>query len=361
MTYLAERNYGCRLTLDSTLKGMRIVILENQKLRITVLADKGTDIYEFLYKPLDLDFMWRSPMNLRDPRFFVPSSSSVKWGFWFDYLEGGWQDIIPSAGPSCNYYGADYGLHGESSTIPWDFRVIEDNPEKVSVVFWARMYRSPFYIEKVLSLETDSSVLCIDETVINEGKEPMKFTWGQHPTLGSNFLNENCIIETDAKYLHVTGGLEDERPRFEINAEFKWPMATTMNGDLVDVSKMPPPTNLSADMLYLTGLENGWYAITDQKKGVGFGLSWPLEIYPYLWIWQVAGGAFGYPFYGRNYNMALEPFSSLPGTGVAEAVRNGTAISLEAGGEKKLSMKAVIYEGNGRVNTVTSRGEVIWK
>ncbi len=361
MTYPPERNYGCRLTTDGILKGMRTVVLENQKLRVTVLVDKGTDIYELLYKPLDLDFMWRSPMYLRDPRFFVPSSSSPKWGFWFDYLEGGWQDIIPSAGPACNYYGADFGLHGESSTIPWEFRVIDDDPKKVSVAFWARMYRSPFYIEKTMTLTDDSSILAIDEAVVNEGKEPMKLSWGQHPTLGDNFLNENCIIETDAKKLHVAGGLDDERPRFKVGQEFDWPMATTQKGEKVDVSKMPPRSNLSADMLYLTDLEEGWFAVTDQKKGVGFGLSWPLNVYPFLWIWQVAGGAFGYPFYGRNYNMALEPFSSLPGAGVAEAVRNGTALSLNAGAQVKLNMRAVVYHGNGRVKKVTDKGEVVWK
>ncbi len=129
----------------------------------------------------------------------------------------------------------------------------------------------------------------------------------------------------------------------------------------MDASKIPPISNLSADMLYLTGLEEGWYAVTDQEKGVGFGLSWPLDVYPYLWIWQVAGGAFGYPFYGRNYNMALEPFSSLPGPGVSEAVRNGSAIALNAGEEVKLKMNAVIYHGTGRVKKVTDSGQVIWK
>ena len=32
--YLAERNYGCRLATDGTLKGMRTVVMENKKIRI---------------------------------------------------------------------------------------------------------------------------------------------------------------------------------------------------------------------------------------------------------------------------------------------------------------------------------------
>jgi len=359
--YLAERNYGCRMATDGTLKGMRTVVMENKKIRLTILADKGADIYEFLYKPYDLDFLWRSPMGIRDPRYFVPSSSSEKWGFWFDYLEGGWQDVLPSAGPACNYRGADFGLHGESSTIPWEFRVLEDTPDCISVAFWARMYRTPFYIEKVVTLRGEDSIVDINEKVINEGKEPMEMTWGQHPTFGDNFLNENCVIDTDAKKLHVAGGLQDERPRFELDKTFDWPLATSKIGEKIDVSKVPPRSNETADMLYLSELTEGWFGLTDTKKKLGFGLVWPLKVYPYLWIWQVAGGAFGYPFYGRNYNMALEPFSSLPGPGLTEAARNGTAIKLNAGEEVTLPMKAIVYEGLTGVKKITEAGEVLAK
>lgn len=359
--YLADRNYGCRITSDGMLKGMRTVVMENKVIRLTILVDKGTDIYEFLYKPHDLDFLWRSPMGLRDPRYFVPTSSSEKWGFWFDYFEGGWQDVLPSAGPACNYRGADFGLHGESSTIPWDFKILEDTPDCVSVAFWARMYRSPFYIEKVITLKGEESAVEIKEKVVNEGRETMEMTWGQHPTFGENFLNENCVIETDAKKLHVAGGLQDEKPRFELGKTFDWPMAVTQDGKSVDVSQVPPRSSCSADMLYLSELTEGWYALTDTRKKIGFGLTWPLKVYPYLWIWQVAGGAFGYPFYGRNYNMALEPFSSLPGPGLTEAVRNGTAISLKAGQEVELVMNAVVFEGLVDVKKITPSGEVIAK
>jgi hypothetical protein len=63
----SKRNYGCRITTDLLLNGIRAVVLENEKLRITILVDKGADIYEFLYKPLDIDFMWRSPVELQKP------------------------------------------------------------------------------------------------------------------------------------------------------------------------------------------------------------------------------------------------------------------------------------------------------
>ena len=78
--YTHERNFGCRLT-EYVYKGLRTVTLQNELLRISVLADKGTDIFEFLYKPLDVDFMWRSPNGVRNPATFVPTTHHAKSAF----------------------------------------------------------------------------------------------------------------------------------------------------------------------------------------------------------------------------------------------------------------------------------------
>ena len=55
--YRPQRNWGARV-LEYEYAGMRTVFLENEKLRVGVLADKGTDVFEFNYKPRDVDFVW---------------------------------------------------------------------------------------------------------------------------------------------------------------------------------------------------------------------------------------------------------------------------------------------------------------
>lgn len=47
---------ACTVSDDWTYKGMRVIFLENEYLRIGTLADRGSDIFEFRYKPMDLDF-----------------------------------------------------------------------------------------------------------------------------------------------------------------------------------------------------------------------------------------------------------------------------------------------------------------
>jgi len=85
---------GCRISLDWAFKGMRTIILENECLRIVSLLDKGSDIMEFRYKPLDIDLMWHSPMGYRNPSVFVESGTFTLSSF-LDFYGGGWQDIPP--------------------------------------------------------------------------------------------------------------------------------------------------------------------------------------------------------------------------------------------------------------------------
>ncbi len=360
MSYPRDRNYGCRLTTDGTIKGLRTVVLENQKLRVTVLVDKGTDIIEFLYKPLDVDFMWRSPMPLHNPKHFVPSSGSSQ-GSFYDHYEGGWQEIAPSFGPPSSYKGAEYGLHGEASLLPWDFRVVTDQPECVAVDFWVRLYRSPFYIEKRLTLEANSSVLKIDEYLENEAREPMAVMWGHHPALGGAFLDEHCTIDLGYRKMHTQKVRSFEQQRFAPNSVFDWPMAESASGAMIDVSKMPPPENNTADILYFTEADEAWYAVTNQSREVGFGLVWDIKDFPYLWMWQICHGSYEYPWYGRTYNMALEPVTSPPDHGIDSAVKDQSALLIPPGERISSFTNAVVYTGRGRLKRLSADGVVEWK
>jgi hypothetical protein len=77
-----------------------------------------------------------------------------------------------------------------------------------------------------------------------------------------------------------------------------------------------------------------------------------------VWYWQVARGAYGYPWYGRTYSMALEPWTSWPGEGLAAAMRQGTALRLGAGKTVRTRLCAVLWQGRGPVEWVTPDGPV---
>ena len=96
MHYQDERTHGCRVSDAWTYRGLKTVVMENSLIRVLILADKGADIYSFVHKPTDTEFMWRSPWGVRDPRKFVSSTGSTQ-GMWLDYYEGDGRLRFPMA------------------------------------------------------------------------------------------------------------------------------------------------------------------------------------------------------------------------------------------------------------------------
>jgi hypothetical protein len=163
--YTHERNYACRIT-ESIYRGLHMVTLENEVLRVSILSGKGTDVIEFLHKPTDTDFMWRSPLGVRNPAQYVPTVARSD-GAFLDYYEGGWQECFPSGGNAIEHVGTSFGLHGEVSLLPWDYRIEEDTPDCVAVKFWVRTVRTPFLVEKAVRLRRNQGVLHFAERIVN--------------------------------------------------------------------------------------------------------------------------------------------------------------------------------------------------
>lgn len=92
-----DRNYVSRVNDEYTFRGLRVVVLENELLRVSSLVDKGTDVYELLYKSPEVDFMFVSSRGVRNPSQGLPTNAHPS-GFLHDYWEGGWQEMYPNAG-----------------------------------------------------------------------------------------------------------------------------------------------------------------------------------------------------------------------------------------------------------------------
>ena len=113
--YTYGRKTGCKSLWTTHTGACGTAYLENDAIRVGVLLDKGADIFEFTYKPRDLDFMWQSPIEMRKP--FVATNAMAE-GAFHDYYYGGWQEVLPAAGWATEpYQGVFQGLHGEVSLL----------------------------------------------------------------------------------------------------------------------------------------------------------------------------------------------------------------------------------------------------
>ena len=267
--------------------------------------------------------------------------------------------MFPGGGFPSSYKGADMGLHGEANIVPWDAVIVEDTPEQVAIKCWVRTARTPYYFEKTLTLKTGSPILELDQTLTNEGEETGYCVWGEHIALGPPFLSPDCVIDLPGGTLINHGEQHHPNATLKLGSETPWPFTEDQQGNRVDVSKISPKDARRYDMSYIADMPEGWYAVTNSKLGVGFGVRWPKDVYKFLWYWQCFGGGYGYPFWGRTYNIGLEPFSSWTNQGIADATSNGTVMVLEPGEKVSSNVKAIAYEGSERVSRITEDGEVL--
>lgn len=351
----AYRHFGCRLMDDLHYKVQRALFLENESLRVGVLLDKGADLFQLLHKPSDTDFLWRSPLGLLRPeRAHVSTASST--GVFLDTYHGGWQEILPGGGPAV-YQGAEIGLHGEVTQLGWEMHILEDNPQRVSVRLSVECIRTPLRLERTLSLVSGTATLFIQETLTNLSPSPFELMWGQHPAFGAPFLREGLrlFVPAGRVVMHEPQFLANSR--FQPGAEFDWPAALDLNQQPVDLSWLPGPQAGSGELMYLTDLSGGWFALLDTERELGIGLAWPKEIYPYLWFWQVNGLAAGYPWWDRVYVTALEPWSSMPNS-LDKAIAAKTTLSLKGGEQIELEMSVPVITGRKRVQSINLYGEI---
>ena len=342
--YRKQRNYGCRIHDQYTFMGMRTVVLENELLRVSILLDKGTDVFELLYKPLDLDYMWLTEQGVHAPNRYLPTSPDPISTF-IDYYEGGWQEVFPNGGPTSSHLGAVYGQHGEVAHMPWDYTIEEDTPQRIAVRFTVRTKKAPNLLEKRMTLASGSPKLVVEETVLNEGATELRYMWGQHLAYGKPFIGPGARIRLPEGLTVKT-----ERPdaptglgRVKRGVDHAWPIAEGMQGEPVDLSVLPPQGSAS-DIVYLTGFgKEAWYEIENPERAAGLRVSWDGEAMPYLWFWQEYGATEGYPWYGRHYNIGLEPFCGYPTEGLEAAVKNGSAGRIGPGETRSFRMELEPY------------------
>jgi Domain of unknown function (DUF4432) len=215
----------------------------------------------------------------------------------------------------------------------------------VAVRLRTRLRRAPLVLERTLRLDAEMPVLELSGRAVNLSPVAVDAMWGHHLAFGPPFLSENCRIEL------ADGALVTAHPtpiapggrRVTAERAHRWPIATTPEGAELDLRRVPAPGDPS-ELLYVSELPAGRYALVDDRRGLAIRVEWDVERFPFLWIWQEAGATTGYPWYGQRYVLGLEPFSSMPSEGLAAAVAGGTALALEPHGELEGRLRISVTE-----------------
>lgn len=341
---------GCEI-IEHRIGSFKALTLTDGEYSLTVLPEKGSDIVSLRHEKTDTEFLWTSPMGLRAD---TPSKSFI------DNYEGGWQECFPTGGPGIHYMGTEIGQHGEVHALRWHVVDMAHDFNEVSVTLQVRTIRTPFTLRKKITLRNQTGLFEIDESVTNESGEELPVIWGHHPALGGNFLDENCKIDTLAKKVwsyvlpenSVTG-------QFDQYVHGDWPFLKNKRGEMVDVSEIPNGSARTADMLFIGEFTDGWISVTNRERKVGIAYLFDPDHYKSMWFWQMYGGGLGYPWYGRAYTMALEPFTGVPDPFAADIT--DVAGTLRIGAHQTVSsrLRVLLYKGIKGVGRISPEGNIV--
>lgn len=310
--YRPLRNAGCRITDGLTFKGYRSLLLENEKVLIHLLLDKGGEPIRWLHKPTDTDFIWIAGKGL-GPSHPLYSEYEIS------YI-GGWQEMSPEVSYTSTYRGAT--VHrGESAVTPWDYRIIRDDPDEIRVLLINQIRSLPLRTEKQIVLTAGSETVRIEETIINlSPATPLEANWGHHLAYGRPFLGPDSFItlgEGATVHHPVTG------------ESWAWPRMSG-GGTYTDLSIMPAP-GTKRDLLYISAPDSK-YRLHSPRRGVSLEVRWDGSVWPYLWYWQNFQSDFAAPFFGCDYNIGLEMFNVPPKLTLGEAVERKLALAVPPSG-----------------------------
>jgi hypothetical protein len=331
MIWRPLRNWGARVH-DTALSGAPAVVLENERLRVTVLLS-GAHIVECNDKRRDLDLVWLTPDALRLP---VAGGAVDGLAAFHDTYPGGWQEILPNGGIPAVYGGAHLAQHDEVAGLPWTAEVVRDEPDEIAVRLTVHTRRTPLRVSKVLRLRAGEPLLRVEEELTNLAPVTTHAMWGQHFAYGRPFLRPDTriVVPDGLRVLPHPTTVNPPRRAVAPGGPHEWPVVPTPEGGTVDLSRIPSP-GAPSDVCYLTGFTEGWYEL-HRPDGAAVRVEWDAAVLPYLWLWHEFGDTTGYPWWGRAYVVGVEPFSSYPTNGLADAVANGSALVLEPHATKEL-------------------------
>ena len=311
--------------------------LENRHLRVDILPQLGGKIYSFIHQPSGRDLLWHNP-------HLAPAM--VPFGARFDDSWcGGWDELIPNDVPVAFPNGDVLPDHGEVWSQPAEWQVVEPGGEVAAVRFTSYGRVLPTRFEKLVTLRSGEPFIRLHYKFTNLGSQPVPFLWNIHPPM---VVSPDTRLDVPAR----TGFVDPwNTERFEAGAQFEWPIITSRQGERVDLRLVPPANTSIADFFYLPEVRQGWYAVTDQAAQVGFGLVFPLEVFPHLWLFRSFGG-----WRGLN-TLILEASTGYPND-LKIAQSQGHCAVLAPGAAIEAEVLAVAYAGVTGVQCIDPDGVV---
>ncbi|HEY5585211.1 MAG TPA: DUF4432 family protein [Ruminiclostridium sp.] len=276
-----ENKCSCVIS-EEIVNGIKVVYLENDLIRLSLLVGKGCELYEIIYKPLNMDILLKSKGGLEQYKGRELSKERLTW--YSELFTGGWMDVLPDRGT----YGDVYLVQknsGIAATVPWDYEILEQYEDKITIKCFVILPLMPLYVEKTITIVNHQSKIYVNEYVKNVGNLLASFTWTQHATFGGEFLDEYVKLTIPCK--KVFKAIEYEQAKGKNPEDYECPIENVKMSDETVYNLLTVKPNSFDEELFVTvrDLEKPYFNLYNEKKGVGVRFDWDYKAFPYLRYW----------------------------------------------------------------------------
>jgi len=290
---------------ETTYRGRRAAIIENNHLRVTVLAEGG-HIAEILDQPSGVNPLWIPPWPSIEPSTYDPGQHP-------EYGTGTEAKLLSGimghnlcldlfGGPSPAEAAAGVTAHGEGSVVPYE--ISERDGE---LTLRAHLPLAQLRFERCIAL-FDRAVR-IRETVENLSASDRPIAWTEHVTLGPPFLERGATqFRASATRSKVFESEFGSAAYLKTGAEFDWPMAPLSGDGLADlrVFNRDPVSSAFTTHLMDPNRETAFFAAFAPAFKLAFGYVWRRADFPWLGIWEENHSRTNPPWNGQTLTRGME-------------------------------------------------------
>jgi len=323
------------------------ITLQSDQMTVTLLPDKGCDVYSIVDRQSGVDVLFKSPWGIR----LAPWVGQTSMERWIEAYPGGWQLLLPNGGDECMHEGSRFGYHGEAAMVRWE--VVRR--DALEAMLTATLTSAPLSVRR--SFVVEGRVMRVTETVMNTSPVPFECMWSHHPAFGAPFVDETTRMAIGCRTIVA----DDRAPGTLLDADrrYDWPLVKCSDGAMVDLSRIPAPKEARAMLAYCEDFVEPYFALTSQRLGLGVGFRWPLERFPKAWLWQEIHSESGWPWYRRAYVVAVEPASTIPGQGFKRALaKNQRGVCFAPGESIEAVVEVVLFHDTREVVGIDEGGQV---
>ncbi|HZT18092.1 MAG TPA: hypothetical protein VFA23_01755 [Dongiaceae bacterium] len=323
-----------------------VAVLESEALRVAVDPRAGGTITAVEHRGLGASVLGRTPWTPVDAS--GDACTALDEPSWLARYGGGWPILFPNGGDACEFEGVLHGFHGEASIAAW-----EADLDGAVLRLRRRFVTAPVEMRRELVLDGD--LLTIRETVRMFGERPAKVMWGHHPTFGSDLLDGPFEIQSGARSVRADHRYDPANNPLRPGTGGRWPVVPGKAGP-VDLGR---PEGRIAALACLQDFESPWVSIRRLDDSLGALLSWDSGIFPYAWLWYELHGTAEAPWSGKARLIGVEPNTTWPANGLAEAERcGGRLLALQPGTELSATVRLQVFKPHGPVRGVRADGRM---